>query len=174
MEIIFSDSPVYDLQTCLWRLSALYPSIPRIIPDGIFGPETKSSVQAFQREFGLNPTGQVEEETWRVLFSAFQEANRFQSLPGAFCLFRRPAGGYGLGDVGDIVYMLQVFINALAKKYNNIPAVPVDGVYQGETLAGVQAFQACCGIDPTGVTNQETWERLVRLCTLCAQGEMRQ
>ena len=35
--------------------------------DGVFGPATKAAVEAFQQKWGCTVTGQVDEETWRLL-----------------------------------------------------------------------------------------------------------
>ena len=52
------------LQQYLTEIHREYPQIPQVSVTGYFGPVTKSAVTAFQRTFGLNPTGSVGAETW--------------------------------------------------------------------------------------------------------------
>lgn len=52
------------LQQYLTEIHREYPQIPQVSDTGYFGPVTKSAVTAFQRTFGLNPTGSVGAETW--------------------------------------------------------------------------------------------------------------
>lgn len=46
------------------RIIAERYSIPTLVPDSIFGPQTKMSVTAFQRSFGLVPDGIIGPDTW--------------------------------------------------------------------------------------------------------------
>lgn len=48
-------SNVLLMQEYLNAISNNYPSIPRLIEDGIFGNNTRNAVVAFQRQFGLSP-----------------------------------------------------------------------------------------------------------------------
>lgn len=52
------------IQTYLTAIHAAYPAIPTVSATGYFGPITKSSVTAFQRQFGLPQTGNVDAITW--------------------------------------------------------------------------------------------------------------
>lgn len=162
MQISFSNAPVYNVQTALRQLAEFYPALPKVIPDGVFGPETCRCVQAFQREFGLNPTGQVDYGTWQTLFTIYQKKLQFRSPPEAVRLFRREAGAYGVGDTGEAVGMIQIFINALAKKFLNFCTVPVDGIYQETTKAEIIKFQKICMLEPSGLTDFLTWKQLLR------------
>jgi len=47
------------VQQYLTAISAAFPNIRPLTPDGNFGPLTEASVRAFQREFGLVPDGVV-------------------------------------------------------------------------------------------------------------------
>ena len=55
------------LQQYLSDLSPIYPSIPSIAVDGIFGSRTAEAVRAFQRQFDLSPDGIVGPLTWNKL-----------------------------------------------------------------------------------------------------------
>lgn len=62
---------VRQLQEMLAELSTVYPQIPRITPDGIFGPQTREAVLAAQRLFGLPQTGAVGSPTWYEIASQY-------------------------------------------------------------------------------------------------------
>lgn len=59
---------VMVLQYVLSVLAEFNDTIPFVTIDGIFGPDTKSAVIAFQRKKGLPLTGVVGQQTWDFLF----------------------------------------------------------------------------------------------------------
>ena len=60
---------VQIVQRNLNDLVPFYPTITRLAVDGIFGPITQGSVMAFQRIFGMSPTGIVNQTTWNLIIS---------------------------------------------------------------------------------------------------------
>ena len=63
---------VQEKQIQLNRISANYPSIPKINPtDGVFGISTDEAVRAFQRIFGLTVDGIIGKATWYRLSYIF-------------------------------------------------------------------------------------------------------
>jgi peptidoglycan hydrolase-like protein with peptidoglycan-binding domain len=43
----------------------VYPAIPKLAADGIFGKRTKNAVIAFQKQFGLSADGIIGPATWK-------------------------------------------------------------------------------------------------------------
>lgn len=71
------------LQEYLTYIHQSYPNIPEVSATGYFGPVTKSAVTAFQRQFGLNPTGNVGADTWNSISNTYNELKTGQAkLPG--------------------------------------------------------------------------------------------
>ncbi len=65
---------VRTLQQYLTYISQIDSAIPAVSDTGYFGPLTKASVQAFQREYGLNVTGIVGAVTWDAIAGAYAES----------------------------------------------------------------------------------------------------
>lgn len=59
------------LQNYLSYIHETYPTIPAVNTTGYFGPLTKNSVMAFQRQFGLNPNGLVNANTWNEIANQY-------------------------------------------------------------------------------------------------------
>lgn len=67
------------LQEYLTYIHQSYPNIPEVSATGYFGPVTKSAVTAFQRQFGLNPTGNVGADTWNSISNVYNELKTGQA-----------------------------------------------------------------------------------------------
>ena len=59
----FVSQPVRSLQTML-RVLAEDDELLALIPDGIYGSQTRQAVSAFQRKYGIPVTGVVNQDTW--------------------------------------------------------------------------------------------------------------
>ena len=69
------------IQVRLNRISANYPSIPKIQPvDGIYGPETEAAVKEFQRIFNLTQDGIVGPATWYKIQFVFNSVKRLSEI----------------------------------------------------------------------------------------------
>ncbi|MCM1133708.1 MAG: peptidoglycan-binding protein [Ruminococcus flavefaciens] len=61
------------LQEYLSLIHETYNDIPAVNNTGYFGPLTKQSVMAFQRQFGINPTGLVGGVTWDAIAEVYSD-----------------------------------------------------------------------------------------------------
>lgn len=66
---------VRTLQEYLNRISDVYTGIPKLTVDGQFGVATRDAVRAYQRQFGIEPTGVVAAYTWDEIASTYSEIN---------------------------------------------------------------------------------------------------
>ena len=72
---------VRQIQIRLNRVSANYPSIPKIYPpDGVFGSVTDRAVRAFQQIFNLDVDGIVGKATWYKLIYVFNAVKRLNEV----------------------------------------------------------------------------------------------
>ena len=70
----FVGQPIRSLQTMLKTIAETDPSIPLVIPDGIYGQETIAAVYAFQRKYGIPMTGIVDQNTWEAIVAVYDIA----------------------------------------------------------------------------------------------------
>ncbi len=165
LEIGSSGQAVRTLQIQLNRISRDYPLIPKISEtDGVFGVETENAVREFQKIFNLAQDGRVGKATWYKIKSIFvavanlaelnSEGIRLADVPKQFVTEIRP------GDTGNPVRVIQYYLSIIAVYNNAIPAPAIDGIYGGGTEAAVRAFQSAYGLEPTGVVNEATWNRI--------------
>lgn len=59
-----SGQKVRQVQEQLDAIATVYTAIPRVAPDGIYGPATEAAVREFQSVFGLPQTGVIDFATW--------------------------------------------------------------------------------------------------------------
>lgn len=61
---------IYEIQSALRDISRRNEAVrPRLVPDGIFGPETEAAVVSFQRLVGIDESGIVDYVTWTEIFN---------------------------------------------------------------------------------------------------------
>ena len=61
------------IQQYLTYINRSYPDIPAVSDTGYFGPLTKQSVTAFQRQFGIDPSGIVGAVTWDRIAGVYSD-----------------------------------------------------------------------------------------------------
>lgn len=68
----------------------------------------------------------------------------------------------GESFVGQPIRSLQTMLRVLAEHDDRYETVVPDGVYSPQTASAVSRFQRNHGLPMTGVTDQQTWEEIVR------------
>jgi N-acetylmuramoyl-L-alanine amidase len=127
------------------RLTAILPGAP-VDPDGIFGPATRASVQAFQRLRGLRVDGVCGTQTWNTLVEAgFRLGDRF--------LYRRTPMLRG-----DDVAELQQRLCSLGFDTGRI-----DGIFGDATVRALGEFQRNAGVPVDAIMGAATLRELLRL-----------
>lgn len=148
------------LQYFLSIVGAYYDELPRLPDiDGIFGPQTRNAVIAYQKMMGLPQTGVVNQETWNALISTYQAVVRIRPieewLPGTVGF---PNIFLVEGMSGEEVRRAQELINIIARGYPAVGTVTVDGAFGPATRASVVAIQKQLGLPETGAIGPLTWE----------------
>ena len=153
---------VVVLQVALNRIAQNYPAIPKIPQaDGIFGPRTQATVEAFQRIFGLTPDGIVGPATWYAivrLYTAVTSLAELRSQGQQFYAINWSApNSLQIGSTGEKVRLLQYMLSVLSSFIPSIPTVAVDGIYGNATRAAVLAAQRRFRLPETGSVDAQTW-----------------
>ncbi|MCD8366152.1 MAG: peptidoglycan-binding protein [Clostridiales bacterium] len=73
-------SKVRQMQEELAVISRSYPAIPTVAADGVYGEETRSAVEAFQKVFDLPVTGVVDFPTWYKISQIYVGVSRIAEL----------------------------------------------------------------------------------------------
>lgn len=153
-------SHVAEIQRMLRFLSFIDNEIPRIIPDGIYGPETTKAVEAFQRLRGLDVTGSVDRLTWDTLVRDYRQGVAQGSLE---LLKPRVENAIYLGSKEEVVMLIQLILRGMARDFINLGAPPLSGVYDNDTRNAVAVIQTLALIEPTGMVDSETWNLMAKV-----------
>ncbi len=162
-----ANDDVRTVQLRLNRISANYPSIPKIARiDGIFGTDTEAAVRRFQEIFNLTPDGIVGRATWYTIQNIYIGVKRLTDLNSEGISLSEVTDQYpGVlreGDSGNAIFNLQYFLSYLSNYYDTIPAVEIDGSFGPSTRAAVEAAQRTFGATPDGVVGEVTWNLIYR------------
>ncbi|MCI8553707.1 MAG: peptidoglycan-binding protein [Clostridiales bacterium] len=153
---------VIELQTYLRRLAQTNSQIPLINVDGIFGPETAAAVTAFQTVSGLAPTGQVDLDTWNAIVLAYRRVTHDTAPPCPISPFPAPHYVIRVGDEGELVTVLQIMLDVIARPFSNIPSPAIIGRYDQQTEETVRSLQNAAEFPLTGEVDQNTWNMLAQ------------
>jgi peptidoglycan hydrolase-like protein with peptidoglycan-binding domain len=160
-----SSRNVYVLQYYLSYISLFYPTVIQPMTDGDFGPGTEASVKSYQSTFGLEPTGTVNEATWKSIEETYYEIlSRFPYSFSEGVILPFPGRVLRIGVDGNDVRALQEYLNYISKTYTAIPKVTVDGVYGPSTAAAVDQFVEIFNLpDSRGRVNAQVWNAIISI-----------
>lgn len=165
---------VEEIQKMLVEIVNLYPSLPIITIDGIYGQNTVIAVKEFQKLNSLPQTGIIDEITMRKL-SYLHEKNRekfreelLKNKISEVKKNKKREDDYldqsdnilSEGSIGEYVKSLQSYLNVVSNKYPTISLLRVDGIFGPKTKAAVMEFQRIFELKQDGVVGYETWNKL--------------
>lgn len=73
LSIGFTGDYVRYLQEYINVIASVFPQIPSLDVDGVFGEQTDIAVRAIQELFGLNTNGRVNTETWQAISDLYAD-----------------------------------------------------------------------------------------------------
>nr|WP_312578821.1 peptidoglycan-binding protein [Sedimentibacter sp.] len=156
-------------------LSAYYNTIQAVDINGILDPPTRNSIMAFQRTFGLPTTGIIDNRTWDAINNTILEI--LVTLPPNLVSIPKliyPGIVYGRGDVGPGVVIIQELLAYISSYIPNITYVPynlIDGVFGPITESAVITFQEQYGLEPNGIVDENTGNRMLEVYTDLKYGQ---
>ena len=160
-----SSRNVYVLQYYLSYISLFYPTVIQPSTDGDFGSGTEASVKSYQKTFGLQENGIVNEETWRSIENTYYEIlSRFPYSFSDGLILPYPGRVLRIGVDGNDVRALQEYLNYISRTYTDIPKVTVDGSYGPATANAVNKFVEIFDLaDNRGRVNAQVWNAIINV-----------
>ena len=156
----YDRKPIRDLQNMLRTISHFTLEIPCVIPDGIFGENTKKCVMDFQMAYGLERNGEVNRDTWDKIREVFIKINDLYSTPQKSVILAGRNVSIQKDDEMPELFVIQSMIHALSKIFSNIPVIDINGIYDNKSVSAVTFIQEISGIEPTGVINTGTYNAI--------------
>lgn len=157
---MYHNQPVRSLQTMLRTIALYNDAYERIIPDGIFGPETKSAVGTFQRNRGLPITGVANRQTWEEIVRVYDDALVELSPAQPIAYDRRYEFPFTRGDHSARVLLAQSMLLTIANRYCCICPPELSGSMDDMMVNSVSEFQGLNGLPRSGQLDKRTWKNL--------------
>ena len=155
-------NPVLAIQRDLRRIRKNYPAIPDITNTlGIYDAETEEAVKKFQEIFNLPITGIVDKGTWYKIKYVYTSVKKLSDLYSEGLSKEEATFLYtdqvNYGDTGIEVEYIHYFLDAIAFLDNDIPRLPLDSIYNDNSITMVKAFQEKYNLPVTGVFTYSDW-----------------
>ena len=160
--------PIRSLQTMLRVIAAADPTLPSIVPDGIYGPDTEAAVRAFQRRYALPQTGAADPQTWNKVVDVFAATEALVLPLSPLHIRWQPHQSITPGQNNLHLFPIQAMFSALFHRFSNFLPISVTGIHDPPSVAAVQRFQQLCGLPQTGAIDQLTWRCLCGLYALAS------
>ncbi len=150
---------IYELQEFLRYISDYIKGVPKVHPDGIYGPETERAVRAFQVKFKLPQTGEADLATWTAITETYDELHRINRIPNKIAAFPIEVPHLKDGDDFEEIYFLQIMLRRIAKIYKNITSPDLTGIYDAKTIEAVRDFSRLYGRE-SDIVDRDIWNIL--------------
>lgn len=162
---------VIEIQQNLLELYESGVDLPYVIPDGIYGEETRSAIITFQRLYSLPTTGRVDDLTWQTLSGAAEVAYASRSeASGIFPFSERLASGMvTAGERSDLVAIIQIMLGRLSGY--DYEKTKIDGIYADETERLIKDFQKLNALPQSGSVDRSTWNALASAYNNALRGD---
>ena len=149
---------IYELQYMLRKIALTTGEVPLITPDGIYDAVTREAVRTFQASNSLEPTGNVNKETWDSIFEKYKESVYASSVGEPIYPFTDPSYTSSEGERNDIITLIQLILSALSVIYDDFEEIEITGVNDEATVAALKRFQSYHRLPETGVLDKRTWD----------------
>lgn len=162
----FYNQPIRSLQTMLRTIALFSDEYQRIVPDGIYGPETQSAISTFQRNRGLPVTGVTNQQSWDEVVRMYDSATDALSpaqpidyeIPDEFPFPR--------GSQSPRLRIAQCMLREIAGQHRCVCPPELTGQMDEIMIQSISEFQRLSGLPVTGKLDKTTWNQLVLQYTL--------
>lgn len=118
----------------------------------------------FQRIFGLEPTGIVNEATWYQIAYIFVSVKHLAELNSEGVqqsdVEKQFTGSLAIGAQGQNVRTSQYYLAVIGAYYAAIQPVEITGYFGAQTETSVKSLQKVFGLPQTGVIDEQTWHAM--------------
>ena len=149
----YYNQPVRSLQQMLRTVSQHTGDIDRLIPNGIYDPQTQAAVSQFQRSHGLPVTGVVDRKTWDALVKAYEEALHTVSPAQPIHLDLQLDFPPNSTQYHPLTQLAQCMLHFLAHRTGSMDDI---------TSQALADCQQLCGLPMTGTLDKKTWKHLAQ------------
>lgn len=160
------DDGVFEAQSYLRNIARTDSDISKVIPDGIFGPETTEAVKSFQKKYELEETGIINFETWELIKSKNSEAVFAASEPIQIVRITNEDFPLVKGMDNTLVYTLHLMLNSVAERYDNFTPLPLQSLFDDNTEREIRRWQRVISHTESGQVDKLTWNRLAEFYLL--------
>ncbi len=160
MQSLNFNSPIRNLQVFLRTISRRYPSIPMVVPDGIYGEVTQSAVRAFQKEFSLGETGVADNSTWDHIVRVYKQTELMNADGKPAVIYPEQGLDENHHSYYPTVIIIQSMLYALSEQFENIIEPSVNGKLDSRTRESIKSLQIACGLNPDGNITKNFWNFL--------------
>lgn len=164
----FIQQPIRSLQTMLRIIAEDDGALPTVVPDGIYGQETITAVNAFQKRFGLPITGVTDQATWEKIVQVYEPALVRIGKAEPIEIIMDPGQVYRRGDKGPYIFLLQSILIQLSLDTPSINRPEHNGTLDDLTSESLAEFQRLVGLPITGELDKVTWKHLAKQFSLNA------
>ena len=164
----FLSQPIRSLQTMLRVLGEDDDMLKNVVPDGIYGDQTRNAVYHFQRTHGIPPTGVTDQTTWDAIYAEFEPAQTRMIPAQPLQIILEPGQVIRKGEENAYLYVIQAVLITLAENYSSITAPSVTGFLDAPTSDAIASFQYLSGLPQTGELDKITWKHMASHYTLAA------
>lgn len=151
------------IQSMLRNVANSRADVSNVIPDGIFGTQTKNSVESFQKAYGLYVTGEVDNDTWDKLVEISEKIAVEEEKNVHLLVLSETREPIIPGEHAAELYVIQAMITALSEKLSNIFSLFITGTYDEPTAEAVRRIQILSGITPNRLIDAEFVNSLTEL-----------
>ena len=156
----FVSQPVRSLQTMLRVLAEDDEELLTLIPDGIYGTQTRQAVTAFQRKYGIPITGVVDQATWERIVAEHSPALVRLGPAEPLRLILNPNQVIRRGESHPYLFLIQGMLTTLSEIYGSLLAPRMSGVLDEATAQSLMCFQDLSALPQTGELDKITWKHL--------------
>lgn len=157
----FYNQPIRSLQTMLRTIALFSDEYQRIVPDGIYGPETQAAVSTFQRNRGLPVTGIANQQTWDEVIRMYDDAVEALSPVQPIDYTLSSEFPFTRGDQSPRLKLAQCMLSEIGGQYACICQPELSGRMDEMMINSISEFQRISGLPITGKLDKTTWNHLV-------------